>query len=53
MGFIEKVDELVQREDLDGLEKLLMAIRNELCFKCGNYREAHMGACNGCQWRDE
>ena len=26
------------------------ALRNELCFKCGQYREAHNGACNGCRW---
>lgn len=25
-------------------------MRNELCYKCGNYREAHNGACNGCRW---
>ena len=23
---------------------------NELCDQCGNYREAHNGACNGCRW---
>ena len=26
------------------------AMRNELCFKCGKYREAHNGACDGCRW---
>lgn len=25
--------------------------RNELCLRCGNYRQKHMGACNGCRWR--
>ena len=37
-------------------EKLLAenkALRNELCQKCGRYREAHNGACNGCKWRKE
>ena len=24
--------------------------RNELCLKCGEYKEAHNGACNGCRW---
>ena len=24
---------------------------NELCFKCGKYREDYMGACDGCRWR--
>ena len=24
--------------------------RNELCQKCGRYRDAHKGACDGCRW---
>jgi len=27
-------------------------LRNELCLKCGSYREAHRGACGGCRWRN-
>ena len=23
---------------------------NELCYQCGQYKEAHNGACNGCRW---
>ena len=23
---------------------------NELCLKCGSYRNEHKGACNGCRW---
>ena len=23
---------------------------NELCLKCGQYREQHKGACDGCRW---
>ena len=23
---------------------------NELCLKCGSYREEHNGACDGCRW---
>lgn len=26
-------------------------LRNELCLRCGEYTEAHNGACNGCKWR--
>lgn len=26
--------------------------RNELCLRCGQYRERHLGACDGCRWRD-
>lgn len=29
------------------------SLRNELCLKCGQYREAHNGACNGCRWRSK
>ena len=28
-------------------------LRNELCFKCGKYRDAHNGACDGCKWKKE
>lgn len=24
---------------------------NELCLKCGYYREEHRGACDGCRWK--
>lgn len=27
--------------------------RNELCCRCGHYRYAHIGACDGCRWNDE
>lgn len=41
IGLIEKSqDELAQ-------------MRNELCIKCGNYKNAHLGACNGCRWKKE
>ena len=29
------------------------AIRNELCLKCGKYREAHLGSCDGCRWESK
>ena len=28
------------------------AARNELCGYCGQYKEAHTGACDGCKWRE-
>ena len=37
-------------KERDELKKELAAMRNELCFKCGNYCEAHNGACDGCRW---
>ena len=39
-------------KERDELKKELAAMRNELCFKCGNYREAHNGACDGCRWEE-
>lgn len=27
------------------------AARNELCGYCGQYKEAHTDACDGCKWR--
>lgn len=26
--------------------------RNELCQRCGKYRESHNGACDGCKWKE-
>ena len=41
-------------KERDELKKELAAMRNELCFKCGKYREAHNGACDGCRlgWQE-
>ena len=37
-------------KERDELKKELDAMRNELCCKCGKYRETHNGACDGCRW---
>lgn len=26
-------------------------LRNELCLKCGRYKTAHEGSCEGCRWK--
>ena len=39
-------------KERDELKKELDAMRNELCYKCGKYREAHNGACDGCRWKE-
>lgn len=31
----------------------LSSCRNELCLHCGNYKQKHNGACDGCRWRDK
>ena len=40
-------------KERDELKKELAAMRNELCFKGGKYREAHNGACDGCRWKEK
>ena len=45
-------DDLEEAADLiEAQAKEIYALRNELCLKCGNYKLAHEGACNGCRWR--
>ena len=39
-------------KERDEVRKQLHEAKNELCCKCGNYREAHNGACNGCRWKE-
>ena len=39
-------------KERDELKKELAAMRNELCYKCGNYEQAHNGACDGCRWKE-
>ena len=40
-------------KERDEARKQLHEAKNELCCKCGNYREAHNGACDGCKWKKE
>ena len=40
-------------KERDELKKELHAMRNELRCKCGNYKQAHNGACDGCRWKKE
>ena len=37
-------------KERDEARKELAAMRNQLCYLCGKYREAHNGACDGCRW---
>ena len=25
--------------------------RNELCYRCGDYKQRHLGACDSCRWK--
>ncbi len=51
---IEKRDAVILdlTERLGKAEKNYYRCRNELCLKCGNYRERHKGACDGCYFNE-
>ena len=36
---------------INKLRRELRMCRNELCLKCGDYKNAHNGACDGCRWK--
>ena len=40
-----------QQRIIRGLEADNADLRNELCLKCGKYKTAHEGACDGCRWK--
>jgi hypothetical protein len=40
------------KDKIKDLQMELIHCRNELCVKCGKYKEAHDGACNGCRYGD-
>lgn len=40
------------RDKIMKLQRDLKDCRNELCLKCGDYKKKHLGACDGCRWRD-
>ena len=37
---------------LDRQESELHLCKNELCLQCGDYKRAHLGACDDCRWRN-
>lgn len=41
----------VEETKVQRLQRELKNCRNELCLKCGNYKEAHLGACNDCRYQ--
>ena len=42
--------ETLQKE-LARVKKERDALKNELCYKCGNYKQAHNGWCDSCRWK--
>lgn len=45
-------DNIKLQEQLAASQRRAQDARNELCLKCGRYRESHNGACNGCRWKE-
>lgn len=39
-------------EVIDQLRRDLKDCRNELCLRCGEYKRQHLGACDGCRWKE-
>lgn len=37
---------------IDKLIAIIEDCRNELCLLCGKYKEKHLGACDGCRWKE-
>ena len=40
-------------KERDEVRKELHEAKNELCYKCGNYEQAHNGWCDHCRWKKE
>ena len=38
---------------LESLVLELRTCRNELCWRCGQYKSRHLGACDGCRWKED
>lgn len=44
--------EMTLAKEIIRLSRDLKDCRNELCLKCGDYKLAHKGACDGCRWKN-
>lgn len=54
-GVIEKLQQYTQlRKRLENKEfkDKYRRCRNALCLKCGKYKEFHLGACDGCIFKE-
>ena len=43
--------EVAQAQELERVKAERAALKNELCYKCGNYKQAHNGWCDSCRWK--
>ena len=44
-------EELTKYKDTNLTPSDIADLRNELCLKCGKYKTAHLGSCDGCRWK--
>ena len=51
-GYAERKTMQEAAEAIKRLGRNLRDCRNELCLKCGSYKQKHNGACNGCRWEE-
>ena len=49
---IDRAYELGVKEGELSVRSTLLDCKNELCYRCGNYKEEHLGKCDGCRWKD-
>ena len=40
-----------QRKIIERYKRQLKDCVNELCYQCGQYKNEHLGACDGCRWK--
>ena len=54
-GIVPELCDLIEslQAQLSISQRRAQDARNELCQKCGRYREAHKGACDGCGWKEK
>ena len=56
MGYFENRNRCIKldldaADMIESLQKQLAGARNELCIKCGRYKESYLGACDVCRWK--
>ena len=45
------MDKAEMEKKIERLQQEVKRCRNELCLRCGDYQNAHNGACDGCRFR--